>query len=242
MKLYGVILLLIILVFTLKSQDFKEVKTARDVIDNYILASGGEDVLKSVESISMKGKMGNDEEPGEIELYFSNKYIYMDINSKMFSMKQAIDLGKQKGWMKFGTMIRDLKEEDINKSRKNSEGSLWKNYLDEKTSGITYELQQNETVNGNDSYVIDLLRDSVVFNTSYFDAKTFNKVREQKGSMTNDFSDFRKVGSTGIVMPYRVTSPSGDVSITEIKFNSKFNKKLLKKPEEEKKDSQEEEK
>lgn len=66
--------------------------------------------------------------------------------------------------------------------------------------------------------------------------KTFNKVREIKGGMTNDFSDFREVGSTGITMPYSIKSQTGDVAMTEIKFNSKFNKKLLARPKDESED------
>lgn len=34
-------------------------------------------------------------------------------------------------------------------------------------------------------------------------------------------------------MPYRITSQTGDVTIAEIKFNSKFDKKLLKRPKDE---------
>lgn len=242
MKIINGFFILVLLVFSVKSQDFKEVKTAQDVVDNYIIACGGADELMTVESISMKGKMGEGDQSGTINIYFSKKYVYMDINTEQFSMKQAIDITAKKGWVKFGTMIKDLNEEDINKNKKNIDGTLWSNFLDPKENGITFELLQNETVEGKDAYVVDLMRDSASITTAYFDAKTFYKVKEIKGGMTNEFSDFKKVGSTGIVMPYRIKSQSGDVTMTELKFNTKFDKKLLTRPKEEKDDTKQDDK
>lgn len=226
-----IVLALLFFTFTAYSQEFKEVKTAQDVIDNYIAASGGADALKDIESIKMKGKIGEGDESGSIDVYFSKKYVYMDISMKIFNMQQAIDVAKKSGWMKFGEMIKDLKEEDINKNLKNVEGSMWGNYIDPKEHGLKFEMMQNEAVNGSDCYVIDLVRDSASTTTAYFDTKTYMKVRELKGGMTNDFSDFKKVPGSDVIMPYNIKSATGDVKITEIKFNSKFDKKLLKKPE-----------
>jgi hypothetical protein len=190
----------------------------------------------------MKGNMGEGDQAGTINIYFSKKYVYMDINSPQFSLKQAIDIDKHTGWTKFGNIMKDLNEEDIVKNKKNVEGTLWGNFLEPKANGITFELLQNEMVDGKDAYVVDLMREGTSVATSYFDAKTFNKVKEIKGSMTSEFSDFKKVGSTGIIMPYTIKSQSGNVTITEIKFNTKFDKKLLKKPVEEKDDSNKEDK
>ncbi len=235
------VLAVFFVIFSAISQDFKPVKTAQDVVDNYIEASGGKDALASIESISMKGNMGDGEQKGTIVIYFSKKYVYMDINTAQFSMQQAIDVAKKKGWMKFGTMIKDLKEEEIEKNSKNVEGSMWGNFIDPKKNGITFEMLQNETIEGKECYVIDLIRDSLATSTAYFDMKTFNKVREIKGGMTNDFSDFREVGSTGVTMPYSIKSQTGDVAMTEIKFNSKFDKKLLTRPKDDSEDTKKDE-
>lgn len=230
-------LILIIIVFftalNIDAQEFKPVKTANDVIENYIIASGGADALSKVESIRMKGKIGEGEEAGSLEIYFSGKYIYMDINMKQFTMVQAIDIKKKKGWMKFGTMVKDLKEEEIMKNKRNIDGSMFGKYLDPAANNIKFEMLQNEEVNGSDCYVIDVIQDSLSASTEYFDTKTFNKVRENKGGMTNTFSDFRKVGSSGVFMPYTISSQTGDVTLSEIAFNSKFNKKLLARPKDE---------
>jgi len=222
--------------FNTFSQDFKPVKTGQDVIDNYITASGGKDALNEIESIRMKGKIGEGSESGNLEIYFSKNYVYMDIAMKEFTMKQAIDVNKKKGWTQFGEMIKDMTEEEINKNTKNMDGSMWGNFISPKEHGITYELLQDESIDGTEYYAVDLIRDSLTVSTSYFDMKNFNKVKELKGGMTSGFSDFRKVKDSDVVMPYKITSQTGDVIITDITFNSSFDKKLLKRPKDKKED------
>ncbi|HAX49945.1 MAG TPA: hypothetical protein PK605_09490 [Ignavibacteria bacterium] len=236
MKTIIAVFVMFLAVFGVNSQDFKPVVTGQDVIDNYITASGGKDALKDIESIRMKGKIGEGSEAGELEIYFSKNYVYMDIGMKEFSMKQAIDVKKKKGWTKFGEMIKDMTEEEIKKNTKNMDGSMWGNFINPEEFGITYELLQNETIDGTEYYAVDLVRDSLTVSTSYFDMKTFDKVREIKGGMTSGFSDFRKVKDSDVIMPFKITSQTGDVVITDITFNSSFNTKLLKRPKDKKGD------
>lgn len=230
MKKILVLLAFIFATLNINAQEFKPVKTANDVIENHILACGGSDALKEIKSIRMKGKIGEGEDAGSLEIYYSAKYVYMDINMKQFTMIQAIDMQKKKGWVKFGTMVKDLKEEEIMINKKRIDGSMFDKYLNPAANNTLFELLQNEEVNGIDCYVIDVIQDSLSVSTEYFDSKNFNKVKENKGGITSSFSDFKKVGSSEVIMPYRITSPTGDVIITEIKFNSKFNKKLLTRP------------
>jgi hypothetical protein len=107
-------------------------------------------------------------------------------------------------------------------------------FLDPVKYGIKYNLLPNEKVSEKDAYVVELLQEDNVLMTSYFDAKTFDKVRQVKGNDDSEFSDFRTVGSTKVRMPYTIKGKNGDVTISELKFNSKFDKKLLNKPEVEK--------
>jgi len=231
------IILLVLLCFStlaVKTQDFKEVKTAQDVVDNYLLAVGGADALKEVKSIQMKGKMASAEMNGEnggIEIYYSDKYVYMNISTAMFSMKQAIDFDKKKGWTLFGEMFKEMNEEELQKSQKSIEGTLWGNFLNPKASGITYLMLENEHVDGKDAYVIDLVKDGANFLTVFFDTKTFLKIKDAGSTTMTEYADFKETGDLKIVMPYTIKNKAGDVVLTEIKFNSKFNKKLLKKPE-----------
>ena len=240
------IILLVVLCFfsiSTRAQEFKEVKTAQDVIDNYLLAIGGVEALKEVKSIYMKGKMASPEMNGEnggIEIYFSKKYVYLDIATAMINMKQAVDIGKKKGWTQFGTMVKDMKEDEIMKSSRSIDGTLWANYLNPDAAGIRFQLMDNEEIDGKEVYVVDLVKDSASILTAYFDPKTFYKVREAGSTVITNFEDFRSTGTQKIIMPYLIKNKTGDVVVSEIKFNSKIDKKLLEKPETEEKEEKEE--
>lgn len=240
-----IILLVVLCVFSsfTRAQEFKEVKTAQDVIDNYLLAIGGVDALKQVKAIHMKGKMATDElngQNGGIEIYYSEKYVYMNISTAVFTMKQAIDFGKKKGWTMFGEALKDMKQDELERSKNSIEGTMWGNFLYPGERGVTYLLLENETVNGSDAYVVDLVKDGASFQTVFFDTKTFLKVKDATSTVSTEFADFKVTGDLKITMPYTVKNKAGDVLLTEIKFNSKFDKKLLKKPEVKEKEDNEE--
>lgn len=239
------ILLVVLCVFSIstRAQEFKEVKTAQDVIDNYLQAIGGVDALKEVKAIHMKGKMASAElngENGGIEIYYSKKYVYMNISTTIFSMLQAIDFDKKKGWTYIGNMLKDMKEDEIEKSNKSIDGTLWGNVLNAKTNGVTFLLLENEQVDGKDAYVVELVKEGASFQSLFFDTKTFLKVKDATSNVSTEFSDFKETGDLKIVMPYTIKNKGGDVILSEIKFNSKFDKKLLKKPEVKEKENKDE--
>lgn len=231
MKNICVILGIILAVMCSFSQEFKTVKTSQDVIDNYIIASGGEEALKEVKSLFMKGEFSGEGSTGTLEVYFGKSYFYMDLNMNVFNMKQAVDIKKKSGWVMFGNTVKDMTEDELNRNKKNSDGSMWGYYLEPAKYGITYQMMQNEEVSGKETYVIELVQDSATILTAYFDTKSFNKIKQVKGNDVSEFSDFRKVSSTDVVMPYSIKNKNGDVIVEQIKLNSKFDKKLLKKPE-----------
>jgi hypothetical protein len=230
MRTFGIILAVLFTIFQSLSQDFKSVKTAQDVIDNYIASSGGEEAISEVKSMYMKGKFEGEGHTGSLEIFFGKSYFYMDINMSVFQMKQAVDFKKKSGWVMFGNSVKDMNEEEMNRSMKSSEGSLWGYYLEPAKYGITYQMMQNEEVSGTDTYVIEFIQNSATLLTAYFDIKSFNKIKQIKGNDVSEFTDFRKVGSTDVIMPYSIKNKNGDVAVEEIKLNSKFDKKLLKKP------------
>ena len=234
MKIKLIIFICLFTVTQVFSQTFKEVKTVQDVIDNYIEAAGGEDALSNVKSVYMKGEISGGAQQGSIEAYLGKRYIYLNVDVGVFKMIQSADLKKKTGWTMFGTSMKDMAEDDINKNIKNAEVSLWSYYLNPEKYGIKYELMQNEEVAGKDAYVVDLIQNEAVLLTAYFDSKTFNKVKQIKGNDNSEFSDFRSVGDDNVKMPFMINGKNGDVTISEIKINSKFNKDLLKKPEVEK--------
>lgn len=231
-----IILLVVLCVFSIstRAQEFKEVKTAQDVIDNYLKAIGGVDALKEINAIYMKGKMANAElngDKGGIEIYFSDRYVYMNMSSTVFTMKQAIDFKKKKGWTMFGDVLKDMKQEELERSKNSIEGTLWGNFLYPEERGVTYLLLENEQVNGSEAYVVDLVKDGASFQTVFFDTKTFLKVKDATSTVSTEFADFKVTGDLKIIMPYLIKNKGGDVVLSEIKFNSNFDKKLLNKPE-----------
>jgi len=227
-----IVILFCLLSLSVFGQTFKEVKTAQDVIDNYITANGGEDNLKSVKSIAMEGNMlimGSDV---PIKIYTGNNIFYMDFAHSQFGITMAMDTKNRKGWSKFGGKLKDATEQDIEKNKANIASSLWAYYVDKDKYGISYELLQNEKVDGKDAYTVDFKNKDSLIQTVYFDTETFQRVKQIKGNNTSEYSDLRNVDNSGIYMPYKIVTGQGEVIASKYLFNSKFDKKLLKKPEE----------
>lgn len=213
-------------------QIFKEVTTAQDVINNYIESIGGADAVKELKSVRMKGSIEAMGQTGALTVYLSKNYFYLEVSSDAFQVKQAVDLKNKNGWSSFGGMVKDMNENDIARTSRSVNMSMWSYYLYPEKYGIKYELLQNEKVNGNDAYVVDFKSGDSVIATSYYDAKTFLKLRQTRGTEDSEYSDFREVGLSNVKMAYSIKNQSGDVTVSEIKFNEKFDKKLLVKPEE----------
>ncbi|MBZ0201970.1 MAG: hypothetical protein K8I03_03030 [Ignavibacteria bacterium] len=230
MRIRSIFAALIVMVCSVLGQEFKEVKTAQDVVDNYMLSIGGESAIRNVESVFMKGTIESPQGDGTIEVYLSKLYLFMDVVTPQFQLKQALDFKSKKGWVKLGDKVTDMKEEEIVKNLERSESSMWGNFLDAGKKGITYELLQNENYNDIEVYVVDIKKDGNTITTSYFNTKNFNKLKEMKDGTTTEYSDFRKVGSSGVYMAHKLITALSDVTTTEIEFNTKFDKKLLKKP------------
>lgn len=224
------VILCFIFVCALHAQNFKEVTTAQDVIDNYIEANGGVDNLRSIKSIEMKGNINAMGMDVPLTVYTSKDYFYMDAEHPQMGMTVMTDLSSNIGWTKFMGKISDAKEADIEKNRMNIESMLWTYYINKDKYGISYELMQNEKVGDNDTYVIDFRSGDSVIQTVNFDSKTFYRVKQVKGNTSSEYSEFKSVEGSGIFMPYVIKTNQGDVSVSSYRFNSDFDRKLLKKP------------
>jgi hypothetical protein len=216
----------------LYSQNFKEVTTGQDVIDNYIEANGGAENLKSIESIEMKGNINAMGMDVPLTVYTSKDYFYMDAEHPQLGMTIVTDLSSNNGWTKFMGKISDAKEADIEKNRMNIESMLWTYYINKDKYGISYELMQNEKIGDNDTYVVDFRSGDSVIQTVNFDTKTFYRVKQFKGNTSSEYGEFKSVDGSGIYMPYVIKTNQGDVSVSSYKFNSELDRKLLNKPEE----------
>lgn len=224
------VILCFIFVSALHAQNFKEVSTAQDVIDNYIEANGGIDNLKSIESIEMKGNINAMGMDVPLTVYTSKDYFYMDANHPQMGITVMTDLSSNSGWTRFMGNISDAKETDIEMNRMNIESMLWTYYINKDKYGISYELLQNEKVGDNDTYVVDFKSGDSVIQTVNFDSKTFYRVKQLKGNTSSEYGEFKSVEGSGIFMPYVIKTIQGDVSVSSYRFNSDFDRKLLEKP------------
>lgn len=231
MKLLLTLLFCFSFVFCINSQEFKEVKTAQDVIDNYITANGGLDDIKKIWSVEMSGTMSFMGSTFPMKVYTSYDYFYMNGESSEFTFTTSMSLKEGFGWQNMFGMIKDVPKDEIERNRVNIESMLWTYYTDKDKYGITYKLMQNETVSGNDAYVVDFMAGDSLIQTCYYDTKTFYRVKQSKGKTISEYSDFRNVENSGTFMGYQVKTNQGDVTVTEYKFNVEFDKSLLKKPE-----------
>jgi zinc protease len=231
MMKYKLIAALLLLSVCIYSQEFKEVKTAQDVIDNYMTANGGAENLKKIRSIEMTGNMTFMGGTFPIVVYTSYDYFYMNGESGEFKMTIAMNLKDMIGWQTAFGMYKEADAKEIERNKANIESMMWTYYTDKDSYGITYKLMQNETVNGSDTYTVDFMAGDSVLQTCNYDAKTFHRVRQVKGKTTSEYSDLRNIENTGIYMAYAIKTNQGDVAVTDYKFNTEFDTSLLKKPE-----------
>lgn len=212
------------------SQGFKEVKTAQDVIDNFILANGGIDNLRNIGSIKSIGKMEFGQTDIPVYIYVSEQYFYFNIDIPQFPFISSFDLKNKKGWTKVGAQIRDATEEEFNKNVDAAAAMMWKYYIDKDKYEVSYKLLQNETIKDKECFVVEFIRGENVLETVYFDPETFFRVKQIKDTQISDYSDFRNVSETGIYMPYLIKTGQGNITISSYVFNEEFDLSLLKKP------------
>lgn len=220
-----------IFALTVNAQEFKAVKTGQDVIDNYIAANGGVDNLKKIHAIEMNGNMTFMGATFPMTVYTSYDYFYMNGGTDEMRMIIATNLKDLTGWSVMFGKTKDATAKEIERNKVNIESMLWTYYTDKDKYGITYNLMQNEEINGSDAYTVDFMVKDSVIQTCWYDAKTFHRVKQSKGRTTSEYSDFRNVDGTGIYMAYAIKTNQGDVAVTNYKFNTEFDTSLLKKPE-----------
>lgn len=233
MKRILIVLAVFFVSLSVKAQDFKEVKTAQDVIDNHVTANGGADNLAKVKSIEMKGTIGIMGGTFPVHIYVSEDYFYTGVETPQMPVRIAISYKDKKGWQNLMGKVMDETPEAIEKNKERVHAMLWGYYLEKDKHGVTYNLLQNEPVGGNDAYVVEFIQNEKPLQTVYFDVKSFQRVMQIKGQVTSEYSDFRDVDASGIYMSYLITGTQGDVNVTEYKFNTTFDTKLLEKPKEE---------
>jgi hypothetical protein len=214
---------------TAQQKEFKEVKTAQDVIDNYLTANGGKENLERIKSIKMTGKVDAMGLTLPVSMFMSHRYFCMSAEDSAFGFTIVYDNKNKKGWSRMFGEATDITPEDAAKYSENVESALWTYYLDKDKYGISYELAQNQEIDSINCYAVDFKKHDRFLYTVYFDTVNFNRIKNEKEGNVSLYGDFREVGKSGIYMPYEIVQ-QGTVKVDRYEFNVKFDKKLLKKP------------
>src|SRR5260221_3666931 len=84
---------------SLHPQNLKEVKTAQDIVDNFITANGGVENLKKIKSIKATGSLTGKEKENEYFSYVSEEAYYDSFKSKEMDVFEAYDAVNNKSWI-----------------------------------------------------------------------------------------------------------------------------------------------
>lgn len=227
------LIILFLFTATFYAQQFKEVKSAQDVIDNHVTAIGGADALRLVTSIKMDGSVDVMGSQAPFLFFVSSEAFYIGLESDKFKFKTSYDGKNKTGWSQFGEKITDFTEAQVKRTGESIISALWGYVLDPKKYSIVYKQLQDEKLNDAEVYVIEFTRADTTVLTSYYDKKTFMKVKELRGTNETENSDFKSVTAVDdskIMMPFSIKQ-QGTVIVKKYEFNKKLSKKYFKKPE-----------
>lgn len=234
------VLLTIIFAFIIQSassQDkLKEVKSAQDVIDNYISAIGGADKIGEIKSETVTGDLNV--QGMEIGFYtFRN-------DTMSFSKAEGTAHGESMilmkslttntfSWEYQMTGIKDYEgEELLNKQLDMITGNIGF-VLNYDKLGYSFEIDGSDTVNGRSCYRLILSKDGKKLRTNYYDKETFYLLKFVKPNDASiDIYDYKEV-SGGIYRPFKIIQNSPmELTITfkEYVFNKMIDTQLLSKP------------
>lgn len=219
--------LLSILCIAALSMNFVVAQTADEIIEKHLNVLGGIDKLKTVQTVSMEGKINaNGMEIGMNMLTAKNKGFKMTI--EVMGMKGWTIMTPDSGWVfmpfqgqtKPDAMTADQLKEG--KDQLDLEGEL----VNYKEKGHTVEYLGMDDVEGTDCHKLKVLTKSG--NTHYIliDPNSFHMVRrisKQKADgkefeMQMDFANYKEVEG-GYLFPHTVTSMGGPVEFTKITVN-----------------------
>ncbi len=234
MKVIIHIFCLVISIACINAQDFKPVKSAQDVIDNFIAATGGAENMKKVKSIKATGHVSGKVKDDLFTYYIGRDVFYIKYTSPEMTVIEAFDTEKNKGWISFAGKLVDFDYKYIPMMKLLVDAALWHFYYDKDKYYITYQLKDDEKVNNTDCYVVDIMQNGDFVETDYFDKQNFNKLKQEiaEERITWQFSDYNDSGYSGLTMPFGMYMKLGEFKITDYKFNTSFDKKLLEKPKE----------
>jgi len=239
--LYTLAIFCLILNTSFADDKFKKVKTAEDVIHNYIIAIGGKDRLAKINSVEFNGNLSVMNMSADLLVYQAKNTLYTEIKGDMLNVKMVID--GDKGWNSQNGELKILSAEEVKAENERLSYQGFPFYLNFENTGVKAELLNRDSISGKPVYTLNYTKDGKFIRTEYFDSHTFlilkskSPAPEGQKSMgdfiKSEFSDYKEVPGTGIIRPFTI-SQMFKMEIWEYKFNIEIDRKLLIAPEEKK--------
>lgn len=233
-----VIFLILFLSISAYSQPvYKKVKNADDVISNCIISLGGYEKLSDIKSVEFNGTMNFANMNAEIYSYHRDKINYVDIKSPFLKLRMCIT--DTSGWMFQNNELKIISRENLKKDLERMEYAGIDFYLKYKDKGLTAELIGKDTINNKKVYKIKFLKSGRMIRTDYIDYKKYfllrsempkpDEVQMEGDKIISEFGDYKEVPGTGIMRPYTIYQTFA-IQVTEYKFNTEIDNKLLEIP------------
>ncbi len=205
--------------------------TAEDVFKKYIAAMGGEKGFNSIKDMKVVGTSAMQGMPLTIiEIKKApnkwKQYIEASMGGgpTMVIQKQVFD--GTKGYQEQKGKKAEITGDDLEELVMSADIAM---DLHPEKYGIKRTLQGIETIEGNRTYVLNVVDKKGKKTLEYYDAKTSLLVRKVQGegekAQISDYSDYRDVpGGSGYKLPYKVTETQQGQSFSEMVQTVEVNK------------------
>ena len=203
-KLLTTALLMLVLTTSLVAAEM----TADGLIAKYFTACGGEQSLRTLKSMMMKGTMFT----GGMSLGMKIQYVLPNKSFTEILMNgvpmQTVGANGKDAWMKgpMGTFY--MTGEEKKQALRQADVFPLLNY---KKSGAKVKYLGEDLVKGAKSLKLEYVGTDMDTVTYYFDATTFQVLKQKHGDATIALSDYKKVGA--VVMPFKINIQSAQQTL-----------------------------
>lgn len=215
--------------------NFKEVKNAQDVINNYISAIGGKDKIEKIKSETITGDLNIQGMEIGFMTFRNDTMSFIKAEgaahgSNMLLMKSVVTASY--GWEYQMNGLKDFEGEELLNKQLDFITSDIGFVLNYKKNGFEFDLKGSDTINGKPYYKLELTKDGKLLRTNYYDQESFYLTNILKPNDTSiELYDYRDV--SGIYRPFKMIQKSQmelTILFKEYVFNKMIDTELLSKP------------
>ena len=234
-KIIRLIFLCVNIQNTFSQLDFKEVKNAQDVIDNYITAIGGKDKIEKIKSETITGDLNVQGMEIGFMTFRNDTMSFVKAEgaahgSNMLLMKSVITASY--GWEYQMNGLKDYEGEELLNKQLDFITSDIGFVLNYKKNGFEFDLKGSDTINGKPNYKLELTKDGKLLRTNFYDQESFYLTNILKPNDTSiELYDYRDV--SGIYRPFKMIQKSQlelTILFKEYVFNKMIDTELISKP------------